>query len=192
MSDLFKNFSFDLQRFDEGTVLWSKIKGTSPSDTANAEGYYWNGSTSLIDGTLNKGDAVLSITYDTATNGSGSAYYLIKDVTSIDFQNSYTVGGISGSIDSADVTFANLSTSAGTLLITSDIPLTLDGKGGHFIFSGDSISLDQFLINTVDTVVSGITLSNGSMSASSIPENANVNVSQGNVSVKSIGDNVTV
>ena len=237
MSDSFKSFFFDLQRFDEvsyaaigeSSILSSKyaIKGSGssiyssmPEASLVSEQYFW-GSTKLIDATFGTASgAFLNVEYDTINftlsgieddidtpdfdestlNGETYSYYSIKDVTAIDFKNSYTIGGTTSTVavTSNSAVFNNLSSSAGTINITSEIPLALSGVAlgdteANYIFSGPSVALEQFVVNTNSSLVTGITLNNGSLSAYYLPENINVVIDLGDMKVDSIvGASATV
>ena len=138
MSDL---FSFDLQRFEDfkgETVLLSEIKGLS--STASEEGFYW-GSTSLISGTV-QGEVVLSVNGTTSVNASGSAYYLIDEVTAIEFPQTYIkADGASGTNTSVSAAFTNFSAGVGTsIAISSEVPLTLSGIGDEKTYTFSSLT----------------------------------------------------
>lgn len=176
MSDLLKDFSFDLQRF-EITVLETgltsiinleDIKGLSSAVETDVSGglstfhggYFWNGSASLIDGTFFNGmsGVQVQIKYDayqvTGLSVAGGAstdiytFYNITGVSEIDFNTT-------GALESNEVTFTKLSSgSESNIIITSDYPVSLKGISiNDFNFSslaagGVSFSLDEIVLRT--------------------------------------------
>ena len=176
MSDLLKDFSFDLQRF-EITVLETgltslihleDIKGLSSAVETDVSGglstfhggYFWNGSASLIDGIfVNEMSGVqVQIKYDayqvTGLSVAGGAstdvytFYNITGVSEIDFNTT-------GAVESNEVTFTKLSSgSESNIIITADYPVSLKGISiNDFNFSsldagGASFSLDEIVLTT--------------------------------------------
>jgi len=203
MSDLLKNFSFDLQRFVEITpiagqsglmtdVAFDEIGGLSSdveksSDSSFDGKFFWNGDSPLIDGTFDGGTSgvQLSVKYDvyqvTGLSGEG--------VSADDTFTFYNITGVS-EIDLSgpnDVKFTKISSgSESNIIIASDSPVSLHGISiNDFNFSslaaaGNSFSLDEIVLTTDIAgysypFVDSVSFTNGTMYVSEHIKNLTVN-----------------
>ncbi|MBR0062009.1 MAG: hypothetical protein IJP68_11080, partial [Selenomonadaceae bacterium] len=177
MSDLLKNFSFDLQRFD---VEYVKVEGqsgiTSVIDLEDIKGlssavgtavnaglssfngrYFWNGGASLIDGTFANGlsGIQVQVKYDTwqvtgistAGDSTGENVYTFYNITGVSEIDFNTTGAV----ESNDVTFTKLSSgSESNIIITSDYPVSLHGISiNDFNFSSLAAGGDSFSLDEI-------------------------------------------